>query len=451
MPSFLERLSIRAAALPWWIIILVSGLIIAFYGIITTEIYQKALTFITGNPQIVTTDFTKVTYRVNINGSVQRVLGVLIERKGDELLVRTVDPVTTKIPKNLVNKIDLAPAETCVLDAANHCRTASRVTLTLPARTIEGDFYTETATEYRVRLSDGSIIGVLKVDARATRQLNPPNCEADIAGTCKINVPVPASEVKGVLVSETADQYLIETVAPEFISFNKSQITDIISEQAGVCALNNVGSCQDGIFLSGFLAVAAYIFALAFGLILALMRISANPIARNAAILYVEVVRGIPILVILFIFYFAVGPTLRDRFGIPQPAWLRAVLGLGFAYASFLAEIFRAGIQSIHRGQMEAARSLGMSYPQAMVNVILPQAIRVVLPPLGNDFIAMLKDTSLVTTISLAEMSYLAQQFNSQTLLPFPTFITLAVVYLMMTLFLSFIVRTIEHRVKLPG
>jgi polar amino acid transport system permease protein len=137
--------------------------------------------------------------------------------------------------------------------------------------------------------------------------------------------------------------------------------------------------------------------------------------------------------------------------GIPQPEAVRAILGLATAYAAFLAEIFRAGIQSISRGQMEAARSLGMTYFQAMRYVILPQAVRVVLPPLGNDFIAMLKDTSLVAAISLAEMSYLAFQLNGRTLRPFPTFITLAVVYLILTLLLSFMVRTIEHRVKLPG
>ncbi len=450
LPSFMERLSVRAASLPWWIIILITMLVVAFYGIATTDIYQRAVTFITGNPQLITNDFVRVTYRVNLDGNVQRVAGTLINRNGDQLTVRTIDPQRITIAKNLAT-VNRGPEEACIPDATNVCRKLPLVTASVAARTIEGAFYTETATEYRIQLGSGEIVSVLKVDTRSTRQLNPPDCSPDIAGSCRITVTVPPVELKGVLVNEAGQTYVIETVSPQFVTFNRNQITEVISERAGVCALNNVASCQDGIFLSGFLAVSAYVLALTLGLVLALMRISANPILRNVATLYVEVVRGIPILVILFIFYFGVGPALRDGLGIPQPEWLRAVLGLGIAYASFLAEIFRAGIQSINRGQMEAARSLGMSYPQAMVNVILPQAIRVVLPPLGNDFIAMLKDTSLVTAISLAEMSYLAQQFNGQTLRPFPSFITLAVVYLMMTLILSFIVRTIEHRVKLPG
>jgi polar amino acid transport system permease protein len=162
-------------------------------------------------------------------------------------------------------------------------------------------------------------------------------------------------------------------------------------------------------------------------------------------------VRGIPILVILLIFYFAIGPWLRDNLGIPMPETTRAMLGLAFAYGAFLAEIFRAGIQSINRGQMEAARSLGTTYFQAMRNVILPQAIRVVLPPLGNDFIAMLKDTSLVAAISQHELTYLAIQFESERLKAFEPFLTIAALYLVMTLVLSFLVRIIENRTRLPG
>jgi polar amino acid transport system permease protein len=121
------------------------------------------------------------------------------------------------------------------------------------------------------------------------------------------------------------------------------------------------------------------------------------------------------------------------------------------AYAAFLAEVFRAGIQSIGRGQMEAARSLGMNYILSMRLVILPQAIRLVLPPLGNDFISMLKDTAVAASIAIYEMTYLAIQYNGQTLKAFPAFITLALVYLVLTLCLSFVVRVIEQRVKIPG
>lgn len=450
LPAPVERLSARAAKLPWWVIILVFGLIVALYGIATTDIYKRALTFVTGNPQLITSDFLGVTYRVNFNGKVDRVLGTLVDQQGTKLKVRVVDPEYMTINKNFIGKLDRVP-QPCAPDAPLDCKPRTLVTISVDARTIEGDFYTESATEYRVRLPNGEIVPALKTETRATRKLTPADCTPDINGSCQISLTIPPSVIKGELVNEAGDSYRIQTVDPQFVSFERSQITEVIRERAGVCALNNIGSCQDGIFLTAFLALFSYVLAVVLGLVLALMRISANPILRNVATLYVEVVRGIPILVILFIFYFGIGPAIRDNFGIPQPEWFRAALGLAIAYASFLAEIFRAGIQSISRGQMEAARSLGMNYSQSMRFVILPQAIRVVLPPLGNDFIAILKDTSLVAAISLGEMSYLAQQLNGQTLRPFPAFITLAVVYLIMTLLLSFFVRTIEHRVKLPG
>jgi ABC-type amino acid transport system permease subunit len=111
--------------------------------------------------------------------------------------------------------------------------------------------------------------------------------------------------------------------------------------------------------------------------------------------------------------------------------------------------LFRAGIQSIGRGQMEAARSLGMSYVQAMRHVILPQAFRVVLPPLGNEFIAILKDTSLIAVIAVAELTQKARLFASATYQVFPSYITIGALYLCMTLFLSFLVRTVERRLNM--
>jgi polar amino acid transport system permease protein len=235
----------------------------------------------------------------------------------------------------------------------------------------------------------------------------------------------------------------------------------------------------------------------------------------NLATLYIEVIRGIPLLVLLLLVQFALPPWLRqvvpqgapyialivgvivtisvlyylatrwkhrltEPFAIVQPiaisiilgalviafvfyarattptgpaqtpTFLSAVIGLAMCYAAFLGELFRAGIQSIGRGQMEAARSLGMTYIQAMRFIILPQAFRVILPALGNDFIAMLKDTSLVTILTVAEMTYQAQLFASRYFKPFEAYITIAVLYLVMTLFLSLLVRTVEHRTRLP-
>jgi polar amino acid transport system permease protein len=169
--------------------------------------------------------------------------------------------------------------------------------------------------------------------------------------------------------------------------------------------------------------------------------------------LYVEVVRGVPMLVIILYMGFAVTPALRtategqlDLQGLPA-----AIIALSFGYGAYLAEVYRAGIESIPKGQMEAARSLGMSYFQSMRYVILPQAIRVVLPPLGNDFIAMLKDSSLISVIALPEVLQQGRLWISRNFRAFEGFNSVALVYLVMTLLLSLLVRFIERKSALPG
>ncbi len=173
--------------------------------------------------------------------------------------------------------------------------------------------------------------------------------------------------------------------------------------------------------------------------------------------LYVEVVRGVPMLVIVLYMGFAVTPALReatrdatgtalDLQGLPA-----AIIGLSFGYGAYLAEVYRAGIESIPKGQMEAARSLGMGYFQAMRYVILPQAIRVVLPPLGNDFIAMLKDSSLISVIALPEVLQQGRLWISRNFRAFEGFNSVVLVYLIMTLLLSLLVRFIERKSALPG
>lgn len=436
LPGFLERLSLRMAQWPWWAIVLVVGLALSFYGIFTTPIYTEALTYVTDNPTLTTTDFQRVTYRVAQNGKTQTISGVLTKQDGDMLTIRTDEAQTATVPAARVDSKQI---------------NGDQITLHLPSQPISGLFYTETATDYHIQQPDGTIVSVGKLSIQGTPTYMPPNCTADTHGSCQILVTLPESTVSGKLLSQTATNYTVETVPAQFVTIPRSAISLVISENPGQCALNNISSCQTGIFLTLYLTITSYALALVIGLFIALMRISSQVVLRNFAILYIEVVRGIPILVILLMFYFAIGPMLVDRNGTPMPAPVRAMLGLAFAYGAFLAEIFRAGIQSISRGQMEAARSLGMSYFQAMRFVILPQAIRVVLPPLGNDFIAMLKDTSLVTAISLLELTYLAVQFSSAKLRPFEAFLTIAAVYLVMTLILSLFVRTIEHRVRLPS
>lgn len=225
----------------------------------------------------------------------------------------------------------------------------------------------------------------------------------------------------------------------------------------------------DGIGVTITTAIAAYAVALVLGLVAGLGRISNNVFIRNFFTLYVELIRGIPMLVVIF--YIAlvgvpaavelmnglgqwlisiglggIGELLTgiDNQGVPMT--LRAVISLSVTYGAFQAEIFRAGIQSIGRGQMEAARSLGMSYWQAMRYIILPQAVRNVLPALGNDFIAMVKDSSLVSVLAVRDITQVARLYAGRTFRFPEAYTVLAVLYLTMTIILSLFVKLLEKR-----
>jgi polar amino acid transport system permease protein len=206
------------------------------------------------------------------------------------------------------------------------------------------------------------------------------------------------------------------------------------------------------------------------GLLTGLGQLSDNIVARNISMLYVQVIRGIPIIVQLYVMAFVIMPLVVDVLNglggtfqtIVPLAGLgrelsqlrlreidmaaRAILGLAIAYGAFEAEVFRAGIESIARGQMEAARSLGMSHFQAMRHIILPQAIRNVLPPLGNDFISMLKDSSLATILAVRELTHVSQLHRARTFRSWESLGTVAVIYLALTLSLSLLVKTMERR-----
>jgi His/Glu/Gln/Arg/opine family amino acid ABC transporter permease subunit len=195
------------------------------------------------------------------------------------------------------------------------------------------------------------------------------------------------------------------------------------------------------------LALSAYALAMVLGLLAAFGQLARNPIFYTPARLYVEVVRGVPLLVQLIYIAFVVTPVLADATGLQvfRNDMVRATLGLGIGYGAYLAEIYRAGIESIPRGQREAARSLGMTSWQSMRYIILPQAIRVILPPLGNDFVAMLKDSSLASVISVQELTYSGSLLNARTFRSFETYNMVALLYLIMTLLGSLGVRTLER------
>lgn len=203
-----------------------------------------------------------------------------------------------------------------------------------------------------------------------------------------------------------------------------------------------------GVRLTIQVTVISYFIALVIGLIFGLMRVSDNPVLYAVSTLYVEVIRGIPLLVIILYAGYVITPRLRDATGgqVNLQGVPAAVLGMAICYGAFEAEVYRGGIESIERGQMEAARSLGMSYMQAMRHVILPQAIRRILPPLGNDFISMLKDSSLISVIALPDLLQMGRLYVSRTYRAFEGYNTVALLYLIMTLGLSLVVRIIERR-----
>ena len=203
-------------------------------------------------------------------------------------------------------------------------------------------------------------------------------------------------------------------------------------------------------------SITAYSMALLIGMTLGLMRSSTNPFFYNFSSFYVEIVRGIPMLVLLLYVAFALTPifvNLLNSVGIPiqtrdVPGYVRAIIALAIGYGAFSAEIFRAGIQSIERGQYEAARALGMNYFQIMSRVILPQAIRRVLPALGNDFIAMVKDSSLVAILGVQDMTQLTRLYYSGNFLYMQSLTMLAFMYLIMVVMLTRFVRWMEHRLQ---
>ncbi|MBN1955128.1 MAG: amino acid ABC transporter permease [Anaerolineae bacterium] len=227
-----------------------------------------------------------------------------------------------------------------------------------------------------------------------------------------------------------------------------------------------------GLKITVLVSVAAFAIALVVGLVVGLGRVSKNPLAYNVCTFYVEVVRGIPMIVIIIYVAYVLVPLFVSAVnglgallaGIPFLAGLgqvlsayhvtdvsmlaRAIAGLAFGFGAYEAEVFRAGIQSIEKGQMEAARSLGMSYFQAMRYVVLPQAVRVILPPLGNDFIAMLKDSSLISVLAVRDLTQLGKLNRSRTFRTFETWNTVTYLYLTMTLLGSMGVKWLERRFR---
>ena len=216
-----------------------------------------------------------------------------------------------------------------------------------------------------------------------------------------------------------------------------------------------------GIWVTIGVTLVAYVLACLMGLGLAMAGLSRFRVLRQASRLWIEVIRGVPIMVLLLYVAFVVAPgmvwawnqvagflgfdPIRPR---DFPLLARAVMALTLAYSAFLAEIFRAGLQSVDKGQTEAAMSLGLNGWQRFRHVVFPQAFRVILPPLGNDFVAMVKDSSLVSILGVADITQIGKVMAAGNFRYFETYNMVAMIYLGMTISLSLLLRRFERGMK---
>lgn len=222
-----------------------------------------------------------------------------------------------------------------------------------------------------------------------------------------------------------------------------------------------LGLLVQGVGVTLIVTLVAFALAAALGLGLAVCVLSRSVLLRNAARFYIEVVRGLPILVLLLYIAFVLAPALiagwnavASPLGLPAlmtrdvSLMARAILALALAYAAFLAEVFRAGIQSVDPGQVEAAKALGLGSWQRFRRVVFPQAIRTILPPLGNDFVALVKDSSLVSVLGVADITQLGKVYAAGSFRYFETYNVVAFLYLTMTLGLSLALGALERRMR---
>lgn len=220
-----------------------------------------------------------------------------------------------------------------------------------------------------------------------------------------------------------------------------------------------------GLWVTVFVTLVGFSLATALGLLIALLGMSDSLVLRQIARFYVEVVRGIPIIVLLFYIAFVGAPGFVALYNLVMSPLIstglvdamvvrdvslmwRAIIALMIGYSAFIAEIFRAGIQSIDKGQIEAAKALGLSRSQRFRLVVFPQAIRVIFPPLSNDFVAMVKDSSLVSVLGVADITQMAKVYASGSFRFFETYSIVAYVYLVLTIGLSLLLRSFEKRMR---
>ncbi len=200
-----------------------------------------------------------------------------------------------------------------------------------------------------------------------------------------------------------------------------------------------------GIAYTALVTFSGSAVAIAVGLLVGLGKLSKNKIFVTGASLYTEALRGIPLLVLLFYVYYALGEYIQ------VPALGAAILSFGFCYGAYMADVFRAGIEAIPPEQLEAARSLGLNYKQAMRKIVLPQAMRTIIPSIGTQTLGMLKDTSLVSVLAIADILRIGNEFAAKNFNYFETYTFVALTYLFLTLLMARAVSYLENRFTLKS
>jgi polar amino acid transport system permease protein len=190
------------------------------------------------------------------------------------------------------------------------------------------------------------------------------------------------------------------------------------------------------------ISAVSIVVSIIIGTIAGLMRVSDNRFLYYTSTVYIEWIRGTPLMQQLLFVYFGLGMIVNIS------AMSAAILGLSIFSGAYIAEIVRAGIESIPKGQTEAALSLGMNYTQTMKHIILPQAIRVVLPPICSQFISLIKDSSLVSVLSITELTYMSKKIVAATMSPFEIYLTVGLMYAFITITLSQLIRKLERRLR---
>ena len=198
----------------------------------------------------------------------------------------------------------------------------------------------------------------------------------------------------------------------------------------------------DGIAITFEVTICSILLSLPLGLLTGLGKLSRNRIINLLASTYVEVVRGLPLLVQLFYIYFALGRFLK------VPDMVAAIIAMSICYGAYMGEVFRAGIESIDKGQVEAAKATGLDDWQTMRYVIFPQALRRIIPPVTGQFVSLIKDSSLLSVISVRELTKAAEVVNATTFKTFEAYLPLAGLYLLLTYPLSYLTRRLEKRLS---